>query len=78
MLGFYHFTVHVCVQAKVCVCACLRVILVEVWWYWSLEGGGQGACDRQRSHLTLHVLNRLKDFFPDCRFHCCLQQSEHL
>lgn len=27
------------------------------------EGGRGGAGDRQRSHLTLHVLNRLKDFF---------------
>lgn len=25
--------------------------------------GRGGAGDRQRSHLTLHVLNRLKDFF---------------
>lgn len=27
-------------------------------------GGGGGVCDRQRSHLTLHVSNRLKEFFP--------------
>lgn len=66
LLAFDHFTVHVCIRAKVhwvCVCACV----VLGWGVVVLEQGG--GCDRQRSHLTLHILNRLKEFFP--RFCLC-------
>lgn len=82
MHAFDPFSVHVCLQAqahKACVCARVCMSGFGATWRGVVAVGVWGGCDRQRSHLTLHVPNRLKEFFPDSAFpHCCLKQNEHL